>query len=66
MKNLKAVAIACAVGFMLPLAASAQVDPATITPDIEAVGVVITAIGAAIIGLAVIAMSIRWVKATFF
>lgn len=34
--------------------------------SIEALGPEILAIGGAIIGLAVIAMGIRWVKATFF
>lgn len=38
----------------------------TITSAITAVGTDITTVGVAIIGLAVIALSIRWVKATFF
>lgn len=34
--------------------------------SIEALGPDIVSIGGAIIGLAVIAMGIRWIKATFF
>lgn len=40
--------------------------PSEVTSSISAVGADITTVGVAIIGLAVIALGIRWIKATFF
>lgn len=39
---------------------------ASAVTKIEAVGGDITVIGGAIIGLAVVALGVRWIKATFF
>lgn len=41
-------------------------DLTSVTAAITAAGTDITTVGTAIIGLAALAMSIRWVKATFF
>lgn len=41
-------------------------DVTTAVADVAAQGTAITDIGLAIIGLAAIALGVRWVKATFF
>lgn len=48
------------------LTAQAAILPATFSEDMDAVGNDITTVGGALIGLAVIAVGIKWVKATFF
>lgn len=60
---------AVAVSGCLALAstsAMAQIDASEAVTAVEGVAVPLTAVGGAIIGLAALAMSIRWVKATFF
>ncbi|KPQ29300.1 MAG: hypothetical protein HLUCCX14_07180 [Marinobacter excellens HL-55] len=46
--------------------AHATILPTDFSSDIDAVGADITTVGGALIGLAVIAVGIKWVKATFF
>lgn len=50
------------------MAATAKASnlPASFADDIAAVGTDITTVGGSLIGLAVIAVGIKWVKATFF
>ncbi|MGN0922448.1 MAG: major capsid protein [Cellvibrio sp.] len=53
----------------MSLTAAAKADsvlPATFTADMGDVRTDILAIGGALIGLAVVAVGIKWVKATFF
>lgn len=70
MKKLLARSKAFAVGAGTTLAVasgSAMAElPAEVTTEIASVKADITSAGALIIGLAVVAMGIRWVKATFF
>ena len=46
--------------------AHASILPTEFSSDMDAVGADITTVGGALIGLAVIAVGIKWVKATFF
>ncbi|MFK5856646.1 MAG: hypothetical protein QM503_10980 [Bacteroidota bacterium] len=46
--------------------AAPLLDPLTFDPQIADVTTDITTAGTALIGLAIVAMSVRWVKATFF
>ncbi|XKH01805.1 major capsid protein [Marinobacter nauticus] len=46
--------------------AHASILPTEFSADMDAVGADITTVGGALIGLAVIAVGIKWVKATFF
>lgn len=48
------------------LTAQASILPADFATDVDAVGADMTTVGGALIGLSVIAVGIRWVKATFF
>ncbi len=53
----------------LALAGSAQaasILPSTFSTDMSDVSTDITTVGGALIGLAVVAVGIKWVKATFF
>lgn len=53
----------------LVLAGSAQAAsllPSTFSADMSGVSTDITTVGGALIGLAVVAVGIKWVKATFF
>ena len=45
---------------------AASILPTTFTTDIADVNADMTTVGGAIIGLAILALGIRWVKATFF
>lgn len=56
------------VGLLASSAASAAalLDPLVFDPQIADVTTDITTAGTALIGLAIVAMSVRWVKATFF
>lgn len=69
-KFLKARALGASVAVFAALPAFAQessiIDATEIASDIADVGTSIATIGSAIIALAVIALSIRWIKATFF
>ncbi|UDL05737.1 major capsid protein [Marinobacter sp. CA1] len=51
---------------MAAAANAASILPADFSTDMDAVGSDITTVGAALIGLAIIAVGIKWVKATFF
>jgi len=46
--------------------AAPLLDPFVLDPQIADVTTDITTAGTALIGLAIVAMSVRWVKATFF
>jgi uncharacterized protein (DUF362 family) len=66
MKNLPQVGALSALGLVLASAnASAAVD-AAVTTAITNAGTDIATIGAAMLGLAVIAMTYKWLKASFF
>lgn len=56
-------AVAAATGTAL---AHASILPADFTDKMAQTGTDISTVGGAVIGLAVIALGIRWVKATFF
>lgn len=51
---------------MAAAANAASILPTDFQADMDAVASDITQVGAALIGLAMIALGIRWVKATFF
>ncbi len=53
-------------GSVAAVTAHASILPTEFTADMDAVGADITTVGGALIGLAVIAVGIKWVKATFF
>lgn len=64
----KGVKIAAASSAFI-LAGSAQaasILPSSFTSDMSDVSTDITTVGGALIGLAVVAVGIKWVKATFF
>jgi hypothetical protein len=67
MKKSKLVLASSSLGAVLlaPLPALAAID-ASVTTAMGEVGTDIATIGTLIIGLAVVALGIRWVKATFF
>lgn len=50
----------------VPAHAAAVLDVTAATAEIAGAGTAISTVGVAIIGLAALAMTIRWVKATFF
>jgi len=65
----KSLAIVGVVALALPGLAFAGIDLTAITGAggaVETATSDITAVGTAIVGLAALAMTIRWVKATFF
>ena len=45
---------------------NSSILPADFSTSMDAVGADITTVGGALIGLSVIAVGIKWVKATFF
>lgn len=63
-KGLKVVAAAAAL--FSAGAAQASVLPSTFQTDMDGVSADITTVGGALIALAVVAVGIKWVKATFF
>lgn len=66
MKKLFAVVSVSALVPSLAMAQATSLLPTDLVENIEQVGVDITTVGMAIIGIAVIALAIRWIKATFF
>lgn len=66
MKKLFAVVSVSALVPSLAMAQATSLLPADLVENIGQVGVDITTVGMAIIGIAVIALAIRWIKATFF
>ena len=65
LRNLPAVVTASALGVVLAAPSHAAVD-AAVTTAITDAGTDIATIGAAMLGLAVIAMTYKWLKASFF
>ena len=65
LRNLPAVVTASALGVVLAAPASAAIDVGVTTAITDA-GADIATIGAAMLGLAVIAMTYKWLKASFF
>jgi Zn-dependent alcohol dehydrogenase len=67
MNRNKLVAVGSFSALASVLASQAQAEvPAAVTTAITTAGTDIATIGAAILGLAVVAMTFRWLKATFF
>jgi len=66
MKNLLTVSALGSVAALTSLGTQAAVDVAPAVTEIGLVGTAMGTVGAAIIGLAAIALGISWVKATFF
>ena len=54
------------LAFFVPFAVQAQIDTAAAMTEIGHAETAIQAVGLALIGLAAVAMAIRWVKAMFF
>lgn len=63
-KGLKVAAAASAL--VAAGAANASILPSTFQTDMDGVSADITTVGGALIALAVVAVGIKWVKATFF
>ena len=64
--KMKVVAFVGTMTLSVSSFAAPLLDPLVLDPQIADVTTDITTAGTALIGLAIVAMSVRWVKATFF